>query len=253
MAFERFNKKVKTLVGNKNHPEKSVANAMIRDAGIVTTTTPHYTYCVSCMHSTHHTNNILHSPTTTAGCFIFWSKKTSLCDPALDNSARTGMIGEGKGWSPTMKEALDLQEQRTCMCCGLTQLRASAKQYRTAEVAGVKVYLHHRHTHAHSHAHTHTHTALAWMHTHTAHTLADTYTYTYTYTHRARAGTYTYINSRGHTNTHTALARTHTHTHIYTHCARSETHSHTHTHTHRTQQATHTHTHAHNIYHHLLH
>ena len=43
MAFERFNKKIKNLVGNKNHPEKSVANAMIRDAGNVTMT-PFTTY-----------------------------------------------------------------------------------------------------------------------------------------------------------------------------------------------------------------
>ena len=32
MVFERFNKKVKGLIGNKNHPETSVANAMLRDA-----------------------------------------------------------------------------------------------------------------------------------------------------------------------------------------------------------------------------
>ena len=35
MAFERFNKKVKRIVGNKACPMASLANALILDAGLV--------------------------------------------------------------------------------------------------------------------------------------------------------------------------------------------------------------------------
>ena len=33
MTFERYNKKIKNLVGNKNHPISSLANALLKDAG----------------------------------------------------------------------------------------------------------------------------------------------------------------------------------------------------------------------------
>ena len=33
MTFERYNKKIKNLVGNKNYPISSLANALLKDAG----------------------------------------------------------------------------------------------------------------------------------------------------------------------------------------------------------------------------
>ena len=54
MVFERFNKKIKSLVGNKNHPLKSVANAMIRDAGV----------SQPCHHTTHRLFIVTTSPHT---------------------------------------------------------------------------------------------------------------------------------------------------------------------------------------------
>ena len=71
LVFERFNKKIKNLVGNKNHPEKSVANAMVRDAGMfacihtqIHTCMRHNIHaCVHCQVTIHHRSPHPHIPT----------------------------------------------------------------------------------------------------------------------------------------------------------------------------------------------
>ena len=43
MAFERYNKKIKNIVGNKNCPLASLKNALVRDAGVMCASTLLYT------------------------------------------------------------------------------------------------------------------------------------------------------------------------------------------------------------------
>ena len=51
MAFERFNKKLKNIVGNKSCPISSLTNALLRDAGILIT-----------IYNTFHTHTNAHTP-----------------------------------------------------------------------------------------------------------------------------------------------------------------------------------------------
>ena len=54
MAFERYNKKIKKLVGNPTHPIASLKNSLIRDAGLCP--------CISCTLTENlFTHSLLHS------------------------------------------------------------------------------------------------------------------------------------------------------------------------------------------------
>ena len=55
MSFERFNKKVKNLVGNKNFPLRSLANALVRDAGMLLLSHTNHQHT----HSQTHTLNVI--------------------------------------------------------------------------------------------------------------------------------------------------------------------------------------------------
>ena len=103
MVFERYNKKIKNLVGNKNYPIASLATALVRDIAA-----RHAKWMVD-------TNPPCHSP-------HLGSRITS----------------EGRMWVPSIKLSTR-QVFSLCSCCSNLQLRRSCTQHRVAEVNGVKV------------------------------------------------------------------------------------------------------------------
>ena len=128
MTFERYNKKIKNLVGNKNYPISSLANALLKDAG--------HLFISPLTHAREHvrqTSHHHHPVTYTAAQYEWW---TSV--PEIDDlRTKTGFTDEGTKWVPSCKFASRISS--LCMCCSNMQLRNSCTQHRAAIVGRVKV------------------------------------------------------------------------------------------------------------------
>ena len=139
MTFERYNKKIKNLVGNKNHPISSLANALVKDAGRLLflstpSPSPPFLRIHICMH--------------VASQYRRW-----MTDPDAYGHSRmrqTRVLTKGRKWVPSFNFAANIAS--LCTCCSNMQTRNSCTDHRTAMVDGVKV-CHIQHIHALTHAH----------------------------------------------------------------------------------------------------
>ena len=128
MTFERYNKKVKNLVGNKNHPISSLANALLKDAGRIfallsppSPFPPFFLRIHTCLH--------------VASQYRRWTT-----DPDAyghSHMRQTRVLTKGQKWVPSFNFASSIAS--LCTCCSNMQTRNSCTDHRTAMVEGVKV------------------------------------------------------------------------------------------------------------------
>ena len=104
MTFERYNKKIKNMVGNKKYPISSLTNALVRDASAM---------------------------------YHQWTFETSLSQVEKSPACDARILGTGKIWVPTVKFATQLVTM--CSCCSNMTVRRSCTTHLTAMVYGVKV------------------------------------------------------------------------------------------------------------------
>ena len=102
MTFERYNKKLKGMVGNNNYPTASLANALLRDA---------------------------------AACYHDWKHKHS----RLVSSTVTKLVGKQSLWVMPSNLATKLLMLGICDCCSHARLRVSCASYQRAIIGGIKV------------------------------------------------------------------------------------------------------------------
>ena len=107
MVFERYNKKIKNMVGNKKYPISSLTNALVRDA---------------------------------AAMYHRWTFETSYSQVENNLSGGARIFGAGKIFIPTVKLTNQLV---LCTCCSNLTLRRSCTTHTSAMVYGVKVRAHH--------------------------------------------------------------------------------------------------------------
>ena len=174
MAFERYNKKIKNLVGNPTHPIASLKNSLIRDAGLF--------LCISATVTENLlTHSLLHS---LVASYRRWKQRDKLALCHYGWKAR--ITSDGDLYPMPNDLAVKLQLFGVCTCCSHSSLKVSCTEHKTAEINGVKVLdisIHDDHLPTHSFLLTHSHShSLSLTHSFTL-PLSHSHSYSLTLTH----------------------------------------------------------------------